>query len=667
MPTVVDLLFRQTPLPTTSPVDLLFGQTETLPDQVITISGALPALGGSVQVVSTERDVAITGALPGLGGSITAAKFKTVAVTGELPGLSGVISVAHPITVAITGALPGLGGTVEVNFNSDTERPTVGQSTHLHQIAQHVEIGAEDRVQNNLPQFNSSTGLHSTAIRVQSDTTDAVEPLDGLKVNVGASHTTADKLQPAQVMSPHQEMLRDRRPSVRTRSQDADKLRHMVTTSSQERYRDRRPSLRTAHQTAQALHTMIGSKHNVAIHVRKTFGVRHQEAMRPPAGIETPVVPPIGEPCYTPSPHLLFADLPGDANLLFICDNHVTPPDSTVVVPIRSVYIVMNNVTLRRVEGSVYLPTLSLSLSIDVDSWTWSFNASLPGQALDDVRSTDGQPVELEASINGNLYRLLAENVQRTRQFGDSRVSISGRGKNAILASPYAPVLTFANSIERTAQQLMADVLTFNEIPLGWDIDWQLEDWLVPAGVFNVQGSYIDGLNAIVGAAGAYLQPHPTDQEFRALLRYPVAPWNWAAEVTPDFELPTAVTTQEGIEWIKKPDYNRVYVSGQQQGVLGRVTREGTAGDFAAPMVTDQLITTAVAARQRGLSILADTGRQAMVSLRLPVLDETGIITPGAFVRYTDGSDIKLGIVRSTSVDASLPEVWQSIQVETHE
>ena len=84
-------------------------------------------------------------------------------------------------------------------------------------------------------------------------------------------------------------------------------------------------------------------------------------------------------------------------------------------------------------------------------------------------------------------------------------------------------------------------------------------------------------------------------------------------------------------------------------------------------MVTDQLITSAVAARQRGLSILADTGRQAMVSLRLPVLEETGIITPGAFVRYTDGSDIKLGIVRSTSVETSFPEVFQSIQVETHE
>jgi hypothetical protein len=36
--------------------------------------------------------------------------------------------------------------------------------------------------------------------------------------------------------------------------------------------------------------------------------------------------------------------------------------------------------------------------------------------------------------------------------------------------------------------------------------------------------------------------------------------------------------------------------------------------------------------------VLADTGHQLEVSLRLPVLAETGIIEPGAFVEYQDGS-----------------------------
>jgi hypothetical protein len=47
------------------------------------------------------------------------------------------------------------------------------------------------------------------------------------------------------------------------------------------------------------------------------------------------------------------------------------------------------------------------------------------------------------------------------------------------------------------------------------------------------------------------------------------------------------------------------------------------------------------------------------------VLPETGVIRPGAFVRYVDGGTTRLGLVRSVAVDAALPEVWQSIKVET--
>ena len=101
-------------------------------------------------------------------------------------------------------------------------------------------------------------------------------------------------------------------------------------------------------------------------------------------------------------------------------------------------------------------------------------------------------------------------------------------------------------------------------------------------------------------------------------------------------------------------------------GVLGQVTRAGTAGDVLAPMVVDALITDVVAARQRGIALLADTGPQIEVSLRLPVLAETGIIEPGAFVEYQDGSVTRLGIVRSTQVEAGMPEVWQTLGVQSH-
>ena len=328
--------------------------------------------------------------------------------------------------------------------------------------------------------------------------------------------------------------------------------------------------------------------------------------------------------------------------------------------------MVLNSASLRRVDGNIQLPVFNMSLNIDADSWAWSFSAALPSSVLANLEpATSGAPVEVEAMINGVPYRALVERIGRERSFGKSDIRVTGRGKTALLDSPYAPARSFVNTSARTAQQLMGDVLSVNGVPMGWTVNWGLEDWLVPAGVFAQQGSYIAALNAIANAAGGYIQPHASLQSLSVLPRYPAAPWNWGT-VVPDFELPSAVTTREGIEWIEKARYNRVFVSGQQSGVLGQVTRAGTAGDLLAPMITDALITTAAAARQRGIATLADTGRQAEVTLRLPVLAETGVITPGKFVRYTDGGAARIGIVRSTGIEVGMPEIWQTLGVQTY-
>lgn len=350
------------------------------------------------------------------------------------------------------------------------------------------------------------------------------------------------------------------------------------------------------------------------------------------------------------------------------CSIHVPPPSTeTVVVPIRRVYMLINSASLRRVEGSIALPTFEMSLSLDTDSWTWGFSASLPGSTLSDLEpASSGAPVEVEALINGVAYRALVESISRSREFGRNELRVQGRGKTALLDSPYAPAMSFDNSAAaRTAQQLMGDVLSIGGVPIGWSVDWSLTDWLVPQGVFNHQGTYVSALNAIAGAAGGYVQPHASSQTVRVLSRYPSAPWDWSG-VTPDYELPAAVTVREGIEWAERARYNRVFVSGVREGIVGQVTRTGTAGDLLAPMVTDPLITHADAARQRGRVILSNTGRVANVSLRLPVLPATGIITPGKFVRYTDGATTRLGIVRSVGVSVSMPEIWQTLGVETH-
>lgn len=365
-------------------------------------------------------------------------------------------------------------------------------------------------------------------------------------------------------------------------------------------------------------------------------------------------------PCYVPPDgglvELRFVDrLRGFTALLFAC-RHA----ATVVVPVREVYMVTNVTTLTRVSDGAVIPTLAMSLSLDMDSWAWGFNASLPADALALIEPpAPGEPIVLQASINGTAVRVAVEGISRERTYGQSSVRVTGRGLSAALADPYYPVGNFTNASALTSQQLVDQAM-----PSGWSVDWGLTAWLVPAGVWQHLGTPMSAALAVATAGGGYVQPHNTAQQIRILPRYPLAPWDWPG-ATPDIEIPSSVAQREGVEWRERPVYNRVYVSGVSAGYLGRVTRTGTAGDLVAPMVADPLITHVDAVRQRGLPVLADTGRKAWISLRMPVLSEIGLVMPGRLVRYVDGATTWVGMSRSLAVDVQFGQAWQVMQVET--
>lgn len=343
------------------------------------------------------------------------------------------------------------------------------------------------------------------------------------------------------------------------------------------------------------------------------------------------------------------------------------PNEPLFVIPVKEVYTMINVVTLVRVDTGQALKAVGFTLALDVDSWTWTFNAGIDASQLDVVKRVEPNvPVELEATINGWPVRVLAEDISRQRTFGNAELTVSGRGISAVLGQPFAPVLNFSNDAARTAQQLAGDVLTFNEVPLGWELDWQMADWLVPANTWYTQGRYMEALNEIANAAGGYVQPHPTDLTLKFLKRYPALPWDWAT-TPPDYELPSAVVTVEGLTWRSKPAYNRVFVYGMQGGAGVQATRAGSAGDVLAPMVTDALVTHVDAGRGRAEAILADTGEQTDVRLRVPVFGDVGLILPGSLVKYMDGEEVRYGLARAIQVEASPSESWQTIELETHD
>jgi hypothetical protein len=327
--------------------------------------------------------------------------------------------------------------------------------------------------------------------------------------------------------------------------------------------------------------------------------------------------------------------------------------------------MVENNVTFYRLPSGLEFEASNFNLDIDVDSWTFGWSASLPIAArLHLVRSAPRERVEVDCVVNGVHLRLTVDGMGRDRSFPEDRIAVKGRGLAAELDDA---TLSFGNTAARTAQQLMADVLTVNGVSIGWGVDWQIDDWLVPANAWLMQGTYISALQDIAGAAGAYLQPHFTDKVLRVLPRYAKAPWDWATELAVDIELPVAATSVVNTEEVLRPDYNRVFVGGVAMGVFGPVTRDGTAGETDAPPIAHPLITASEVHRQRGIAELSNTGLQLHHSLKTMVWSETGIIMPGKVLRYTSEDGPELGIVRKTNINMSQwPVMHQTLGVETH-
>jgi hypothetical protein len=441
--------------------------------------------------------------------------------------------------------------------------------------------------------------------------------------------------------------------------------RHQVATGLQQ-------ALTVSAQTGLRLSVTLLSPHQVATPAQWRLLARWQSANRLiPPGLTVYVPPGGGGGTTRPvTLDIVFACPPyeqGEAPDLVFGHVCLPPVVGQIIVPVRSTYMIINNASVRRVDNNTPLPAYGSSMSLDTDSWTWGINVEMPVEALSLLNRVDPMvPVQIEIVYNGVPYRALVETVARSRTFDSSTVQVRCRGLAAILDDPYAPQQTFASASPLTAQQLAIAALTVNNVSIGWSVDWGLTDWLVPANVWSHQGTMISAVNRIAAAAGGYVQPHPTLQTLRILPRYPSAPWLWGS-VTPDIVLPPDVVEVEGTEWIDRPDYNLVYVLGTTaEGILGEVTRTGSAGDVEAPMVTEALITAQDAARQRGIAELGKGGHWKNLSLRMPLLSETGIILPGKFVNYDDGEEALTGIVRSVSVSDDGSEIWQTVGVETY-
>lgn len=326
----------------------------------------------------------------------------------------------------------------------------------------------------------------------------------------------------------------------------------------------------------------------------------------------------------------------------------------------------MNSLHVVRLPDRAPVPCLGASLTTDFDSWAWGLSLTLPDrEALALVSPVGGAPVAVEVTINGHVWTALVEGYEERRQFGQTGWTAAGRSLSACLAAPYAAARSFAAPEARTAHQLAAAEVA----DAGWELAWNVPDWLVPAGAYAyAQKTPLEALASIAEAVGARVQSDPKDERLRVLSRYPLAPWEWAA-AEPSAVLTESLVTSLGLRWEERPGWNGVYVGGQNQGVLVSIKRAGSDGALQAPMILDPLITEVAAGRERGVTILSAGGKQARVTIELPLLpypQEPGLLLPGQLVEVQDGVETWKGLVTGATVTAGRPTVRQRLELERH-
>lgn len=369
-----------------------------------------------------------------------------------------------------------------------------------------------------------------------------------------------------------------------------------------------------------------------------------------------PPQPPV-DPPYKPPVGIVDLDLrcplptsPGQINLNL--GRSPCPLWPAVNVPTLKVYRVLNSCSLVRLPDRAPLAVTSMTVETDADSWCWALSATLAGPdgwTLLQPKPPAFLPVEVEATINGHVWRFLLDSPSASRKFNLHQQSLRGRSRSAWLHDPFTAPSAGVESSPRTAQQLAEQALD----NLGWTLVWDLPpDWLVPGGLYSWNGTPIDQLVGLVKPVDGCLYTDPSAAILTAYPRYPTAAWLWDGQ-TADVGIPEAAVISLDRAPENRPLLNGCYVSGTLHGNVAWVKIAGTDGAIVpAEPIVDPLLCHVDALRARGIAVLSAAGPGHGLDAVLLLTPEggtgPGLLRPGLLAEIAGVR----GMVRSVRVTA---------------
>ncbi|WP_190367141.1 hypothetical protein, partial [Pseudoalteromonas sp. S16_S37] len=337
--------------------------------------------------------------------------------------------------------------------------------------------------------------------------------------------------------------------------------------------------------------------------------------------------------------------LPGG---LIRSDDDIPPIDRKIPIEpqLQRAYIMQPTITCERVDNAQQILISQFSYTSTRGQFSATGNIKFCSRI--DMERAIGQ--ELKLTINGYEFIVICEQAATSSKFAHNSYSANIRSRFALLSAPYARATNYTNSVDKTAAGIMSDILENS----GWTLDNQMIDYPVPKGAFSYRGlTPAAALLKVANSMGAILDIDDINKKVSVVPEWPVNPWS-TEQATPDIILNESLILEHNTRDTTQPEYNAVFVRGEQQGVACKIKLSNTAGDMYARDIVDSLITDNQAARQRGTCELARSGNKQESTIRTKLLSTLPPIRPSMLVgiRYSDS--LYKATCDSTTLSASI-------------
>lgn len=345
---------------------------------------------------------------------------------------------------------------------------------------------------------------------------------------------------------------------------------------------------------------------------------------------------------------------------------HDDPP---VIIPNLRSYIVHNVITAT--IGGIAVDILSFGIKTDMDSYCWQGDITITAKDYAKIKAKldvpRGSEPMINVTVNGFVFAFIAEEQSRSRKFAQSSHSLSGRSITARLGADYAGSQGGLIDQASYVSQIVAQQL--NGLPISV-LDWDINDWLVPAGAYSVANKTpIAVIQDIAEAGGGFVSSDASQATLSVKPRWPVAAWQLSS-ATPDVTVPIDVITDISDKRRTSAQYNTVRLNSASEG--GEVYRSTQGRDAEAPTQNSDLYTDRDAIVPAGTVVLSDSGIHVDYTLKMLWTEAYNIPLAqlGQIWQVNDTEGAWRGVVKAVSVDVTLannaPVVTQTVTIDCY-